>query len=62
MHEGPAPLNLVGPFEHRLGQLLDEQWHSIGALYDLFYDFASQRRVASKPADEGRNVTFAKPI
>ena len=42
---------LVGAFEHRPRQLLDEQGHAIGALDDLLDDFASQSRVPGKLAN-----------
>ena len=44
------------------GQLLDKQWHAIGALNDLLDYFAPQRRVAGKPTDESRNVALAEPV
>jgi len=56
------PVVLVGPFEHRLGQFLDEQRHAIGALGNLLDNFAAQWRVSGKTADEGRNVALAEPV
>ena len=52
----------VGAFEHRFGQLFDEQWHAVGALHDLTHDLSGKARIAGEPLDQFRAVTPAEPI
>ena len=39
-------------FEHRLGQLLDEQRHAVGARHDLLEDLGRQRLAAGDALDQ----------
>jgi hypothetical protein len=51
---------LPSAFEHRLGQLLDEQRHSVSAPTDLRNDIGA-KLVACQVIRQRRAVTFAKP-
>jgi hypothetical protein len=53
---------LAGAFEHRPGQLLNEQRHAVGARGDFRDDFAPQWRVAGEFANQGSRVALAEPI
>ena len=46
-------------FQHRLGQLLDEQRHAVGARHDLLDDLGRQRLVAGDPRD--RSAPWRRP-
>ena len=48
-------------FQHRLGQLLDEQRHAVGARHDLLDDLRRQRLVARDPRDQIRALAPAQP-
>ena len=56
------PVVLIAAFENRLGQLLDEQRHPVGAIGDLIDDFAAERRVAGEPQDKRCDLTLAEPV
>ena len=47
-------------FQHRLGQLLDEQRHAVGARHDLLDDLGRQRLVARDPCDQIRPLAPAQ--
>ena len=48
-------------FEHRLGQLLDEQRHAVGLGHDLRRDLVRQRLVPDHPLDQGGALAPAEP-
>ena len=48
-------------FEHRLGQLLDEQRHAVGLGHDLRRDLVRQRLVPNHPFDQGGALAPAEP-
>jgi hypothetical protein len=47
-------------FQHRLGQLLDEQRHAVGARHNLLDDRRRQRLVAAHPGNQIRPQTPAQ--
>ena len=56
------PVVATAGFEHRLGQLLDEQRHAVGALDDLVDDLAGKAGIAGEPLDQRRAVAPAEPV
>ena len=56
------PVVAIAAFEHRLGQLLDEQRHAVGALDDLVDDLAGETGIAGEPLDQRRAVAPAEPV
>jgi hypothetical protein len=56
------PVVLVGPFQHRLGQFLDEQRHAVGAVGDLIDDLAAERGVAGQPQHQRGDLALAKAV
>ena len=67
---GAAPVELVAVagigeqagLEHRLGQLLDEQRHAVGARDDLLEHLGRQRLVARDPFDHCSTLAPAEAI
>ena len=51
----------IGAFEHRLRQLLDEQWHAVGALDDLIDDLVGET-IAGEALDQSYAVAFPKAV
>ena len=60
-HGGQGCRTLRAGFEHRLGQLLDEQRHAVGALGDLLHDLGRQRVIAGDVFDHRRGVAPVEP-
>ena len=56
------PVVAIAAFQHRLGQLFDEQRHAVGALDDLVDDLAGEAGIAGKPLDQRRAVAPAEPV
>ncbi len=56
----PVLLAQQAAFDNGLGQLLEEQWHAVGAGEDLLEDLGRQRLAAGRPLDQGRAVAAAK--
>ena len=51
-----------GAFQHRLRQLLDEQWHAIGAVDDPVDDLAREAGIAGEPLDQRCAIARAEPV
>ncbi len=56
----PIFLAQEAAFDDGLGQLLDEQWHAVGAGEDLLEDLGRQRLAAGRPLDQGHAVAAAE--
>ena len=52
----------VAAFEHRFGQLLDEQRNAVGALDDLVDGLAGETGIAGEPLDQCRAIAPAEPV
>jgi hypothetical protein len=60
-HRGDPVVAVCG-FEHRFGQLFDEERYAVGAFDDLTDDLGGKPGVAGKPLDQRRAVVAAEPV
>jgi hypothetical protein len=53
---------VVAGFQHRFGQLFDEQRHAVGARDDLVDDLFGETGIAGEPLNQRRAVAPAEPV